>query len=87
MSKSPKEKAKELVDKYRKYVDDGRHNGFYNSQVTFDNQKQCALLLVDEILQTFNVNWQWCSVAMEDKALWSKEFEFWKEVKQEIEKL
>jgi hypothetical protein len=35
-------------------------------------------------LQTFNTNYQWCSVAMEDKALWSKEFEFWKLVKEQL---
>jgi hypothetical protein len=43
-------KAKELVDKYRKYVDDGRHNGFYSGEITWNNQKKCALIAVDEIL-------------------------------------
>ena len=68
---TPKEKAKELVNKYRKYVDDGRHNGFYSGEITFENQKQCALIAVDAII----------SYCCADDVL------FLHKVKEEIEKL
>ncbi len=68
---TPKEKAKELVNKYKKYADDGRHNGFYSGEITFNNQKQCALIAVDEILSLL-------PLANRD---------YWEEVKQEIENL
>jgi hypothetical protein len=73
---TPKEKAKELVEKYRKYVDDGRHNGFYSGEITFNNQKQCALIAVDEILN--NDGFTQFDVYLTV---------YWQEVKQEIEKL
>jgi hypothetical protein len=76
---TPKEKAKELVEKYRKYVDDGRHNGFYSGEITFNNQKQCALITVDELLNNFLSN---------TTTKYGKErYHFWQEVKQEILKL
>ena len=81
MVMTPKEKSIELIDKYSLLVP--IEFGGMDKELA----KKCALLSVDDILQTFNVNWQWCSVSMEDKALWSKEFEFWKEVKKEIELL
>ena len=71
---TPKEKAKELVDKFRKYVDDGRHNGFYSGEITFENQKQCALIAVDEILNEY-----WSHDTKREK--------FWQEVRNEINKL
>ena len=77
---TPKEKAHELVELYCQLL-------AIRSYENKDKAKHCALICVDEILYTFNTNWQWCSVSMEDKALWSKEFEFWQEVKEEIEKL
>ena len=40
---TPKEKAKELIDKF-KYYSDVNHNG------NFENAKQCALIAVDEII-------------------------------------
>ncbi len=68
-----KEKAKELVDKYRKYVGDGIHNGFYSGEITWNNQKQCALIAVDTII--FELKLRNCSV------------KYFEEVKQEIELL
>jgi hypothetical protein len=58
----PKEKAKELMLKYYDLIE--------MSTVSFS--KQCALIVVDEILKVIHTN-------MEDK--------YWIEVKQEIEKL
>ncbi len=73
-----KEKAEELVEKFRKYVNDGRHNGFYSGEITFENQKQCALTAVDEILNIDNIK---------PYILHKEIIEFYKEVKTEINKL
>jgi hypothetical protein len=82
---TPKEKAKELFDKMY-MVDDPMGN----YPMCFDTAKQCALIAVDEILneipeffkdsiQTFKgdikIDVPNCS------------YDFWKQVKQEIEKL
>ena len=72
------EKAKELVDKYVEYVE------AYSSQGQIENAKQCALIAVDEIINSNPCdegtdrggNFQWAS----------NEY-FWQEVKREIEKL
>ena len=67
---TPKEKAKELVDKMY-MLDDP--NGNY--PMCFDIAKECALVAVDEIIKS--------------KPYWNtqEEFEYWYEVKHEIEKL
>jgi hypothetical protein len=64
---TPKEKAKELVDKM--YV------GFVHDLYSY-KAKQCALIAVDEIMKLDEVWYQG-----------SKTYEFYEEVKQEIEKL
>ena len=74
---TPKEKAEELINKYKKYVDDGRHNGFYSGEITFNNQKQCALIAVDEMLNNFLSN--------RTTEYGRERYHFWQEVKQEIE--
>jgi len=76
---NPKEKAKELVDKYieMEYLKD--FHGMYQPLA-----KQCALIAVDEILNSNPCcedsdrggNFQWAS----------NEY-YWQEVKQEINKL
>ena len=68
---TPKKKAKELFDKY--------HLSFAGI-VSFDDDwealaKQCALIAVDEILKNDTI------------FLYVHHLDFWKEVKQEIEKL
>jgi len=80
--KDTKEKAKELVEEFRLNVVDYEGNGINGHKA-----KQCALITINRILQTFSISWLWCSIDMKDKALWNKEFEFWQEVKNEIEKL
>jgi hypothetical protein len=65
---TPKEKAKELVNKY---YSDKCFNGNYAEDY---NAKQCALIAVDEILKV--------SISYA-----GKDYEYWQEVKQEIEKL
>jgi hypothetical protein len=70
---TPKDKAKELFDKYFIYL---RANLMYDQEAKED-AKQCALIAVDEILKSHNnlygVN--------------SKKTKFYLEVKQEIELL
>lgn len=69
---TPKAKAKELVDKYN-----------FLKQIfipSIHEQKQCALIAVDEILN-LNLGFSNC-----DENNWETE-KFYKEVKQEIEKI
>ena len=69
---TPKEKAKELVDKYN-----------FLKEIfipSIHEQKQCALIAVDEILDAITFN-------MYDEDAYNKEDNYWQEVKQEIEKL
>lgn len=79
MSKlSPKEKAIEIYNAFR------NENSVMTANV---RAKKQAIVCVNEILKTFNINWQWCSKEIEDKSLWRKEYQFWEDVEQEIEKL
>ena len=75
---TPKEKAKELFDKYFEVT-----NNYYQA-------KECALIAVDEILETTKVKWA------TQRKFSNGEYKFWKgiaykkywqEVKQEIEAL
>ena len=69
----PKEKAKDLVDKYIPPT-----NSDWDL-FDIDQAKQCALIAVDEILGTF--------IIKTNPDFSCYEIEYWKEVKQEIEKL
>lgn len=90
---TPKDKAKELVDKYHSYL-------FHNIQkvppmwsdalvLAKKRSKECALMLVEEQLEILN--------NLDDKwhdhdnnplvSFFIYEIEYWKEVEQEIEKL
>jgi len=73
---TPKEKAKELIDKYMG-VDIN-----YNEPMWVDKYggKQCALIAVDEILDLKHI------VTLR-RNMHEMELEFWDEVKQEIEAL
>ena len=71
---TPKEKAKELVDKYSTYV--VMWSG--GIEVETQNVKQCALIAVDEILD---------SVIIIDLTTAENQFKYWQEVKKEIKKL
>ena len=72
-----KEKAKELVDKFRSLsiVTD------YNSNDHNEVSKQCALISVDEILGIMEL-WGFTS-----DAYFLNTLKYWKEVKTEIEKI
>tara|TARA_B100000767_G_scaffold224316_1_gene213380 strand:+ start:241 stop:453 length:213 start_codon:yes stop_codon:yes gene_type:complete len=69
---TPKEKAKELFDKYATYV------VMWTGGIEVENQncKQCALIAVDEIIKSL------------DDVLHPNPFgQYWNKVKQEIENL
>jgi hypothetical protein len=74
-----KEKAKELVDKFKPHShfwvhDLGRQKDYEIEQL--ENAKQCALIAVDEAIEeSYFVDKTYCRQ------------EYWEEVKQEIEKL
>ena len=68
---TPKEKAKELVDRYYWVFGDGYLG---------DQNIQCALIAVDEIINEYDRYLHSCNT--NDLAI-----KYWQEVKQEIEKL
>ena len=68
---TPKEKAKELIEKYQ-FVEIANYTSMFEI-------KECALITVDEIL-----NDDWYITTQEDLI---KRKEYWQEVKQEIEKI
>ena len=70
---TPKEKAEELVDKYRNTI-----MSFLSDNMKDMNAKKCALIAVDEIIDA--IDWHEYEVP-------NDQLKFWLEVKQEIEKL
>jgi hypothetical protein len=68
---TPKEKAEQLVDKFRSNI-----ISFLSDNMKEQNAKQCALIAVDEILKV-------ASFYNDSQA----EVTYWQEVKQEIENL
>lgn len=76
---SPKEKAKELVDKYsikvKVFYTEDSIPSVLNAGMCMSSVKQCALIAVDEILNINSVD--------KDYDL----SDFWEEVKKEIKKL
>ena len=78
---TPKEKARELFNKYADYMN------FDNTYANYIEQsKKCALIAVDEVLE--NVNYFFTE--LEKDGLPNKfddEIEYWQEVKQQIIKL
>jgi hypothetical protein len=67
----PKEKAKELYDKFKKETD-----GIAGYNYDSVNIK-CALIAVDECIKAVESDWSFMEIRME----------YWQKVKQEIEKL
>lgn len=76
---TPKEKAKELINKFKPLCVNVKHTGILDGLATVMNDdfinliaaKQCALIAVDEIIEV---------------AYWNNVKDFYREVKQEIEK-
>jgi hypothetical protein len=79
---SPKEKARELVDKFSNEI-----------LLTINGGKVAALIAVDEILKSIGVvDWDGDDEEEEDNGYYdgvdfTNFFQYWLEVKQEIEKL
>ena len=89
MTQTPKEKAQELVDKFRNEI-----TSFLGDNMKKINAKKCALIAVDEILNSSPLepnfaDWDDCGGEFRYwyDAQKTHAFYFWKEVKQEIEKL
>jgi hypothetical protein len=83
---TPKEKAIELVDEFKnidiEYNDSIEGNCFMT--MTKSDAKQCALIAVDEIINSNPTS------QLSDPFLGNRTYEnvnYWKEVKQELEKL
>jgi hypothetical protein len=82
---TPKEKAKELVEKYMnlEFEIGGQYDGYLS--VKLQDAKQCALIAVDEILNNNCGSYTDESNATNNE-IYCDEY-YWEEVKQEIEKL
>jgi hypothetical protein len=77
MTPSPKEKAKELYNKYLPLVQGGHLNETYHNKA-----KQCAIIAANEAEQAeYNVLIKFNLVTKTYKS------KYWEEVKQELEKL
>lgn len=78
-----KDKAKELVEKFYPfaYCSDGNNSMNRNYQIE-ENSKQCALICVDEIINA-NVQEEFEGHMVDEIGA----VDYWREVKQEIEKL
>jgi hypothetical protein len=79
---TPKEKAEELVDRFKPHshfwVHDLGTQKDYNIE-QLENAKQCALISSDEVLKLANL--------MDGGFSFEKEIKYWHEVKKEIELL
>ncbi len=91
-----KEKAEELVDRFREYshTDFNYSRGGYQVDTQIQNAKQCALIAVDEIIDSSprfpnDTDWDDCGATHQYYYEAQREAAeiFWQEVKQEIEKL
>ena len=70
---TPKEKAEELVDRFREFADGtDAETDRYSPNIEKQNAKQCALIAVDEIFRN-NTD--------------ESKHDYWIKVKEEIEKL
>jgi hypothetical protein len=73
-----KEKAMELVEKYENIVPmiDGYYSYEKMIEEHFNKSKQCALLLVEQIINNYEEKYKYCNSKI-----------FWEQVKKEIDKL
>jgi hypothetical protein len=71
---TPKEKAQELVDKFRSEI-----LSFLGDRIKDQNAKRCALIAVDELIKI-----HYLLTTTHDT---SPSINYWKEVKQELDKL
>ena len=71
---TPKEKAEELIDKFRTEI-----LSFLGDRIKDQNAKKCALVAVDELIKI-----HYLLTTTNDT---SPSINYWKDVKQELEKL
>ena len=71
----PKEKAKDLIEKFEPFADYTECDVFTQRENMLKNAIQCALIAVNEIIDAI------------DKSLINSDIEYWQEVKNEINKL
>ena len=92
---TPKEKAKELVDRLIKtdricdcYCDPNLDESEYlQSKIALESAKQCALICVDEITEILmNLRGEFMDLKNISYSK-TESLEYWQEVKQQIEKL
>lgn len=81
---TPKEKANQLTDAFYQYLPLERYVTTSDGDLSWEydgweNAKQCALISVDEILDI--------DIPIDDLDSAEKFYEYWNQVKQEIEKL
>ena len=94
---TPKEKAKELVNKFREYANDEYHeckDQWELNEARLNNAKKCAKIAVDEIIESSprypsNVDWDECGGTHQYyyEAQRIEAEIFWNVVKLEIENL
>jgi len=80
----PKEKAKELIDKYSDYVAMADRYGYTLESDLIVLSKKCTLIAVDEILNDYSYMQ---NVRNANSNRIHSRRVYWQEVKQEIEKL
>jgi len=82
-----KQKAKELVERYT-FVKFSKGKTLLSMALTKENAKQCALICVDEILE-IGVFWNSSEMVKDYPKNYelTSTYEYWEQVKQEIEKL
>lgn len=78
-SMTPKEKAEELVDKYFDEI-----MSFLSDNMKKNNAKKCALIAVDETINTLNFDIRDIDVRGD---ILLDLIDYWRKVKKEIEKL
>ena len=87
---TPKEKAIELIDKFEDFVDYQEDDCFTQREKMLINAKQCALIAVDELINTeFQTVSKLLDLIKKNKIrlVISLNKDYWQEVKEEIEKL
>jgi hypothetical protein len=77
---TPKEKAKELVDKYWIYL----RAGLLYDEEAKDDAKHCALIAVDEIMEFMKMDDEYTETSSNANSKW---IYYWIDVKAEIEKI
>ena len=74
---TPKEKAKQLLEKYD-FINGYDGMGIGDNEITLSNRKECCLVLVDDFLKSMSFHFGFIG---------SKTLTYWYEVKEEIKQI